>query len=377
MRSLKIVVFILIFSANLAVLAQVTPSSAMLKYSLDQINSGETYSTELETSTQPEKQLSARDTLASEIMKLVGQKEKKLLQKILTADDKYKFINVRSLQKNLKKLNIPAWINLYQGIRAIKLKGYNLRNVEEVKAALSQVQTLVKKFKDKPEKFGKFSFFEGIANEQLENIAVNPIEKKMLRASAINAYSNSFNSLKTSKTKAGKDTAQDAYERMKTLQESFGKIVPLTGKKGRKKKILITSDYGMRIHPVRKTKRFHAGIDLAGWKCKGWPVISIGPGRVVKSGWESGYGYLVVVSHEISGKQYFTRYAHLKKSGRVKNGTIVTKGKKIGYCNNSGISTGSHLHFEIREGAIKGKTIDPKQYIPQVQQVGKKVRKKK
>jgi len=116
----------------------------------------------------------------------------------------------------------------------------------------------------------------------------------------------------------------------------------------------------MRVHPVSKKKRFHSGVDLAGWKCDGWKVMTVGSGRVVKSGWEGGYGYAIVVAHDLDGRLLFTRYAHLHKSGLYPVGTIVKTGERVGYCNNTGVSTGSHLHFEVRRN---GNVRNPFRYL--------------
>lgn len=142
--------------------------------------------------------------------------------------------------------------------------------------------------------------------------------------------------------------------------------MPLAPESG-KGKVVMTSDYGLRVHPVSKVKRFHSGVDLAGWKCDGWTVMAIGPGRVVKSGWEGGYGYAVVVSHDLDGGALYTRYAHLGKAGRIATGVVVKPGDKVGNCNNSGVSTGSHLHFEVRKDSASGPTTDPKSYLPAVE----------
>jgi murein DD-endopeptidase MepM/ murein hydrolase activator NlpD len=122
----------------------------------------------------------------------------------------------------------------------------------------------------------------------------------------------------------------------------------------------------MRLHPKKKRKIMHKGIDLANVGCDGWPVVALGPGRVVKSGWENGYGYVVNIVHELEGEKIYTRSAHLRKKGRVAAGTVVNKGMQVGLCNNTGGSTGTHLHFEVLRGGEFGQPLDPKKFLSAV-----------
>jgi len=62
----------------------------------------------------------------------------------------------------------------------------------------------------------------------------------------------------------------------------------------------------------------------------------------------------------------FTRYAHLQKKSRLPVGRLVKSGDLLGYCNNTGVSTGAHLHFEVREASASGETLDPKGFLPQI-----------
>lgn len=107
-----------------------------------------------------------------------------------------------------------------------------------------------------------------------------------------------------------------------------------------------------RYHPINKTYRPHHGIDYAA--PAGTPVETAGTGRVVFAGWKGGYGNFVVVRHN---SNYETAYGHLKaiKKG-VRNGSKVEQGSVIGYVGSTGISTGPHLHYEIR---VRGKVVNP------------------
>lgn len=116
----------------------------------------------------------------------------------------------------------------------------------------------------------------------------------------------------------------------------------------------ITSYYGYRIHPVYKTRKFHAGIDVgAGY---GSNIVAAESGTVITATYGSGYGKYVVVDH---GSGITTLYAHCS-SLLVNVGDKVTRGQVIAKVGSTGVSTGNHLHFEVR---IKGSTTDPLTYV--------------
>ncbi|MFZ5648960.1 MAG: M23 family metallopeptidase [Bacillota bacterium] len=114
----------------------------------------------------------------------------------------------------------------------------------------------------------------------------------------------------------------------------------------------ITSGFGWRTHPVLGGLRFHKGVDIA--VPRGEPVLSAWPGKVILAGWVSGYGQTVIIDH---GK-YRTLYAHLM-SCSVGPGREVDSGEEIGRADSTGMSTGDHLHFEIRSGAGETEYHDP------------------
>ena len=117
----------------------------------------------------------------------------------------------------------------------------------------------------------------------------------------------------------------------------------------------ITSAYGPRIHPIYHVSSFHSGIDLA--LAEGTRVCAAAPGRVVVAGWEGGYGLLVVLDH---GDGYSTYYAHLSQIV-VSVGQFVEIGQMIARSGNTGLSTGPHLHFEIRRDGV---AVDPLLFLP-------------
>jgi murein DD-endopeptidase MepM/ murein hydrolase activator NlpD len=112
----------------------------------------------------------------------------------------------------------------------------------------------------------------------------------------------------------------------------------------------ITSGFKNRYHPVYHKYIWHKGVDFAG--PLGVPVYSAADGVVVGSEPAGGYGWLVTIYHgDRNGVPVFTRYAHMyRKDVLVRIGEEVKKGQQIGRVGNNGVSTGPHLHFEVRLG---------------------------
>lgn len=119
----------------------------------------------------------------------------------------------------------------------------------------------------------------------------------------------------------------------------------------------ITSNFGMRKHPITKQCKFHSGTDFAAAK-PSMPIYSSADGRVLDAGKTNGYGNVVTISH---GKNFKTRYAHLSKI-LVQKGDHVIRGQKIGIEGNTGNSTSPHLHFEV---IFKDKAINPYDFVAQ------------
>ncbi|NDW11198.1 M23 family metallopeptidase [Dysgonomonas sp. 520] len=111
-----------------------------------------------------------------------------------------------------------------------------------------------------------------------------------------------------------------------------------------KKPLRISSGFGMRFHPVYKVRKFHRGIDISG--TKGTPVYATGNGIVVRKGYNSGYGNFIEIEHT-GGFHSF--YAHLSKT-MVNVGDSINITQQIACVGNTGLVTGSHLHYEIRKG---------------------------
>ena len=101
-----------------------------------------------------------------------------------------------------------------------------------------------------------------------------------------------------------------------------------------------------RMHPILKIRRPHLGIDFAA--PVGTPVQAVADGVVKFAGWKGGYGNFVEIKHP---NNFTTTYGHLKNFGKgVKAGAKVKQGQTVGYIGSTGMSTGPHLDFRIKEG---------------------------
>jgi len=111
----------------------------------------------------------------------------------------------------------------------------------------------------------------------------------------------------------------------------------------------ITSLFGWRMHPIHQSWRFHSGTDLAA--PEGTPVLATRAGRVTVSDNLGGYGLTVILRHGDGDLE--SRYAHLSRVA-VRPGEWVEQGEVVGLVGNTGISTGPHLHFEMRQLTAQG-----------------------
>ncbi|MES2491780.1 MAG: M23 family metallopeptidase [Pseudomonadota bacterium] len=118
--------------------------------------------------------------------------------------------------------------------------------------------------------------------------------------------------------------------------------------------VKLTSDFGMRWHPVTGGRRQHKGIDLGA--AVGTPIYAAADGMVSRADWFSSYGLFVALQH---GGTIETRYGHMSRLA-VAAGQTVRKGDIIGYVGSTGRSTGPHLHYEVR---IAGEAVNPLPYL--------------
>ncbi len=116
----------------------------------------------------------------------------------------------------------------------------------------------------------------------------------------------------------------------------------------------ITSNFGNRYHPVLGYSRFHAGTDFGA--ATGTPIRAAETGIVIFAGWYGGYGNAVILDH---GDSITTLYGHASRL-YVSEGDTIRRGKTIAAIGTTGLSTGPHLHFEVRRA---GEPVDPLNYL--------------
>lgn len=132
------------------------------------------------------------------------------------------------------------------------------------------------------------------------------------------------------------------YEASGVGEQRRGLLAPVPG--------AVTSNFGMRRHPILGYNRMHAGIDF---KARyGTPIVAVSDGRVSSAGRSGGCGIQVRLEH---GGGLATRYCHMSRMA-VNAGQSVRRGQVIGYVGSTGLSTGPHLHYEMYRG---GRAINP------------------
>jgi murein DD-endopeptidase MepM/ murein hydrolase activator NlpD len=148
---------------------------------------------------------------------------------------------------------------------------------------------------------------------------------------------------------------QDELVQLTLNKENIYAAIPAIQPISNRKLIAIASGFGLRIHPIYKVIRMHNGIDFAA--PTGTAIFATADGKVisVEEKFDS-YGKMIIIDH---GFGYTTRYAHLQ-AFLVKAGQKIKRGEQIGYVGNTGLSTASHLHYEI---LLNGERIDPVHYF--------------
>ncbi len=149
--------------------------------------------------------------------------------------------------------------------------------------------------------------------------------------------------------KSQKRSYDNLYATIVTLKRDFDRtpsIWPLYG--------AIAAGFGYRMHPILGIVQFHSGIDIPAWI--GAPIRASATGTVIAAAWDGNYGNTTIIEHHNGIR---TVYAHLSKF-LVKPGQEVKKGQLIALTGSTGLSTGPHLHYEVRYG---NKPVNPSNYL--------------
>ena len=296
--------------------------------------------------------------------------EEILKKKIITKDDILKIDN-----QNLRILH-----NLLDDIEDLSIQKSNLPEIITLET-MEQGQ----KIEDDRKQLRENAYLTILTLYQVRNV----VEKQWKNVSSKDKdYDNKFQQYYDKKQEIEKlsDTAKDlfdyaseiddtTFEKIKKLRDELGlmRLRPILQQKDNNLeqkwiwpcKGSISSPYGWRIHPIKKEKIFHSGIDI---KVKeGTPVRAIADGKIfaARSGM-TGYGTGVFIDHgKVDGKYVRSEYGHLSRYC-VKYGQYVKQGEIIGYSGNTGDSTGPHLHLTIRISIdnIHFEHKDPLKYLP-------------
>lgn len=144
-------------------------------------------------------------------------------------------------------------------------------------------------------------------------------------------------SVKVVKNLSSKDWSRIKRENSQILKSGNKVMIrPVIGR--------VSSSFGNRIHPTRRSRHFHTGVDIVARR--GTPIASGLAGKVSFAGWRRGYGLMVIISH---GDGLETVYAHCSKV-LVRVGEVVSTGQHIARVGSTGVATGAHVHFEVRQG---------------------------
>jgi len=165
-------------------------------------------------------------------------------------------------------------------------------------------------------------------------------------AEDLESYLNKI-SLKVKLEKNNYEEIENTLKQNEILYSAIPAIRPTYGS--------VLDDFGMRVHPILRIRRMHNGIDII--TDVGTNVYAPGSGKVEFVGRRGGYGLTVEINH---GFGYKTIYAHLSKIN-VKEGQSISRGELIALTGNSGsLSTGPHLHYEVRHNGIP---LNPRNFI--------------
>ncbi|WP_029006267.1 M23 family metallopeptidase [Azorhizobium doebereinerae] len=149
------------------------------------------------------------------------------------------------------------------------------------------------------------------------------------------------------------------YYRFQTPDDSVVDYYDAEGKSAKKFLVrkpiaagIMRSPFGYRRHPILGISKLHTGVDWS--DAVGTPIYAAGNGTVIYATWKSGYGRHTEIQH---ANGYVTTYSHQSGFAKgLKEGMQVRQGQLIGYLGSSGLSTGPHLHYEVK---INGSFVDP------------------
>jgi murein DD-endopeptidase MepM/ murein hydrolase activator NlpD len=331
--------------------AQIVVAQGELSQTLEEI---EILSTKIE---EKRNEISTLETEELSLMKFIEEEEKKLeeysnlYEQEKTALEKrlvvmYEMGETRYLDVLLNSSSLSEFLSKYYLLSEISEADYKLvSNVKKDKEQTESITEALEKNKEELEadKEAKEKYEISLSNmEILKNNKLNSLsEEETSLYSEIEEYRNQINSIES-------EIKELALKNLGKTYIGGSMIWPAPGYTS------ITSEFGMRTHPITGIYKLHTGVDIGA--PYGANFVAANDGVVIKADENAAYGKMVMIDH---GGGIVTLYAHGSEIC-VNEGDIVHQGQTVLKVGSTGYSTGPHAHFEIR---INGEYLNPMDYI--------------
>lgn len=271
-------------------------------------------------------------------------KQKKLLEKRLVV--MYEMGEMSTLDLLISSKDLSDFLSRYYLLS--KIGDADTKLVESVRKNKTQSESISKSLKEKKDELEKDKSDKEKYEISLDNLEILRTNKI---ASLNEEEANLYKEIETYRQDIANIESQIKELALKNLGEKYigGKFIwPTPGYS------MITSQFGMRVHPITGIYKLHTGMDIGA--PLGTNFLAANDGVVIKAGYNSAYGNMVMIDH---GGGVVTLYAH-GSSIEVSEGDIVRQGQTVLKVGMTGYATGPHAHFEI---IINGQYLNPADYI--------------
>ncbi len=255
-----------------------------------------------------------------------------------------KYTNAPTLQKVSEAISREFEVD--KAIEVISSTVDTERIVEVFKEKETETEEIKMESEEKSEQEDFEEFYLGETKEMI-------IEEKEKAKEVAKELSIETMSFDMSAEELSDDTAAEpfripppSYCSYKNEEIKFKYASPLKG--------VITSRFGYRDHPIIEDASFHTGLDIAAKS--GTAIKAFADGKVIEAGKNATYGNYLLIEHKDGIRSFYGHNSRLN----VKKGQSVSLGQKVAEVGTTGMSTGPHLHFEIRKGNVR---LDPSYYI--------------